>query len=182
MTKFNIGETAWLARCSRQPINKTCPTCYGKKEVTLILGNGDHVILPCMGCAPGFEQPRGYVEEYELSSEPEPFTITGIEIQDDGKEQKVTYRKGCYLADEERLFKTREEAMVKSAEMKAELEKEQKSKAFYIKHDKNKSYSWNAHYHIREAKRHRKDALYHDEMAKICKAKSRDKEQEQTNE
>ena len=22
MTKFNIGETAWLARCSRQPINK----------------------------------------------------------------------------------------------------------------------------------------------------------------
>ena len=174
MTKFNIGDAVWRARCARQPVKQLCPTCYGKKEVTLILGNGDHVILPCMGCAPGCQRPTGYVDEYELVIEPELFTITGLEIQDDGKEQKVTYRNGCYLADEEILFKTKEEAAKKSAEIKVVLEENQICQAMYIKHNMNKSYSWNAHYHIRQASHNRKEALYHEKMAKICKEKSKD--------
>ncbi len=47
MPKFKVGDTVWVAKCRYEPVQKLCPTCFGKKEVTLILGNGDSVILPC---------------------------------------------------------------------------------------------------------------------------------------
>jgi hypothetical protein len=39
----------------------------------------------------------------------------------------------------------------------------------HVKHDKNKSYSWNAGYHKREAKRAAKKVEYHTKMAAECK-------------
>lgn len=175
MAKFKVGDNVWFASCRYDNKSVLCPTCFGKKQVTLILGNNGKVILPCQGCAPGFESPTGYIHEYDYVVDPEIVHITRVITETTGLDEKTEYRSGCSCYQEDRLFLTKEEAEVKALELKAELEKEQKSKADYIKKNKLKSYSWNAHYHMREAKSHRKQVEYHDKMAILCKEKSKEK-------
>jgi len=172
MPKFKVGDWVWWAKCRWEPIQIPCPTCFGKKQVTLILGNGDEVILPCHGCAPGFESARGYIEEYDYISEPEQIYITGMDIEVDGDKEKVRYR-GPYIYDEEDLFSEQIEAFAKSQEKKRQLDEEQQTRTEHIKKNVHKSFSWNARYHIREAGNHREKAEHHDKMAIVCKAKSK---------
>ncbi len=54
------------------------------------------------------------------------------------------------------------------------MEEEQKTKAIYLKKEAKKSFAWNAGYHLREAKNHRKQAEYHDTKAIFCKAKGKE--------
>jgi hypothetical protein len=69
----------------------------------------------------------------------------------------------------------KEEANNKGKEKKKQLEEDQNNRAEHIKKNVHKDFSWNAHYHIRQANKCRKEALRHDELAKICKNKSRKK-------
>ncbi len=170
-TKFKVGDTVWWAKCRWEVVNILCPTCFGKRQVTLILGNGDSVILPCKGCSPGYEPPSGYISEYDYVSDPEMVSITGMEIEVNGDKEKVRYRSSFNIYDEEELFTEHHEALDKSREKKLKLEEDQRTRAEYIKEDVHKSFSWNARYHIREAKSHREQAEYHGKMAVICKAK-----------
>lgn len=174
--KFKVGDTVWWAKCRWEQIEVLCPACFGKREVTLILGNGDSVILPCEGCSAGFNPPSGYISEYDYVSEPEQTTITGIEIKINGDKQEVTYRGSYFSYHEEDLFENRDDALAKSERKRQELEEEQRNKAEHIKHNVRKNFSWNASYHLREAKRMRKQAEYHDSMAVLCKARAKDQE------
>lgn len=174
MPKFKVGDTVWIAKCNWKPVRKICPTCFGKLEITLILGNGDSVILPCKGCAPGYDPPRGYISEYEYVVGPESTVISGMKIEINYGKEDVRYYHGCYSSyDEKDLFETEEEARIVAYEKKAQLEVEQVTKAEHIKKDVQKSFSWNAHYHMRHAKEDRKSAEYHDKMAVICKARAK---------
>lgn len=175
MPRFVVGDRVWYAKCQWEPVTKTCPTCFGKKEVTLILGNGENVILPCGGCSPGYDPPQGYISEYEYVVKPEPITITGmsIEIDRNGKEQ-VRYNSGNCFFDDIDVFSTEEEARTKAEAKKKDLDEEQRTRAEHIKKNVHKSFSWNAHYHMREAKKHRESALYHDEKAQLCKERAKE--------
>jgi hypothetical protein len=174
MPKYKVGDSVWYAKCRWEPIRTLCPTCFGKKKVTLILGNGDQVTLPCEGCGRGYDPPSGYVHEYDYVVEPESIVICGMNVSIDGNKEKVDYRGGYgYVYYEDDLFLTREEALAKAQEKKAELENEQRTRSEYIKKEKQKSFSWNANYHMREAKRMRQQAEYHDGKAILCKAKSK---------
>lgn len=173
MPQFVVSDKAWYAKCQWEPIRQTCPTCFGKKEVTLILGNGESILLPCGGCAPGYNPPTGYISEYDFVVKPEPITITGMNIEIDGGEERVRYNSGSYCFDDTDVFPTEEEARIKAEAKKKELDEEQRTRAEHIKKNVHKSFSWNAHYHMREAKRHRKDALYHDEKAQMFNSKAR---------
>ena len=172
-SKYQVGETVWHARCDWRPVDKTCPICYGNREVKLILGNGDETILPCNMCAPGFRDPSGVVSEYEHVVAPEVVVITGIEIECNGGKIKARYRNGCYGFDEDSLYHTKEAATKRGLELKAELDEAQRTKAEYLKKDKAKSFSWNAGYHLREARRMRKSIEYHERMAVLCKARAK---------
>ncbi len=174
MPKFKVGDKVWQARCRWEPIRKLCPTCFGKMEVTLILGNGDSVILPCQGCAQGYEPPVGHIYEYDYVLGPELLIITGMDIEVKGEKEKVRYHSALsYVYDEEDLFLDQAEALAKSKEKKRILDEEQKTKSKYLKEKANKSFSWNACYHRREAKRNRKQAEYHDSKAVLCKARAK---------
>jgi len=175
MPKFKVGDTVWFAKCGIESVQKVCPTCFGKKEVTLILGNGDSVVLPCRGCAPGFDSPRGYISEYEYVTEPEMIAISGMSIEVNYGKEKVEYLQENRLYHEEDVYATKEEAQIRANEKKTQLEKEHTTRAEYIKKDVQKSFSWNAHYHMRHAKKDRESAEYHDKMAVICKARIKEK-------
>jgi hypothetical protein len=178
MSKYKIGDTAWLARCDYMPISRVCDTCYGKRKVTLILGNGDTVELPCNACDVGCSGPTGIIQGYNYVVAPRLVHITGIAIDTDCQGEKVEYREGSgcsyFTYQEDQLFDTEEEAAEKGQQLKKELEKDQNTRSEHIKKDKRKSLSWNAAYHLRTAKKMREDAEYHDKMAIVCKARSKD--------
>jgi hypothetical protein len=63
-TPFEIGHTYYLPHHNPTQVSVPCPVCYGKKEVVMILGNGEFVTVQCEGCGLGYEEPRGYIMEY----------------------------------------------------------------------------------------------------------------------
>jgi len=144
MPKYSIGDTVWLAKCRHEQVQVQCPTCFGKLKVTLILGNGDHVVLPCRGCEKGYDGPMGYVIEYDYVVEPELVHISGIEIQVNADGENARYRNGPYVYDEAYLFSTREEAVVRGEDLKRRLDEEQRKRTDYLKKDVRKNFSWNA--------------------------------------
>jgi len=178
LSKYQVGDTVWHARCDFLPIKKPCPVCFGERQVTLILGNGDHVALPCDYCHVGFNPPTGQVSEYEYVIEPKLVNITAVELKVTETTVKAEYRDRCFVYRDDTLFPTKEEAAVKGAELKAALEKEQETRADLIKKNVHKKFSWNAGYHLREAKRDRASAERHEKLAALCKARSQEKEGE----
>ena len=175
MPRFKVGDTVWNAKCRWEQIQVVCPTCFGKKEVTLILGNDERVILPCDGCGKGYDGPKGYVTKYNYVVEPETVNITGIEIEIDGTKEVARYRNGSYSFDEADLSPTREEAYQRAHHKRLLLEEDQRTRADLIKKLTHKNFSWNANYHMRQAKDLRKQAEYHDEKAKLCKERAKNK-------
>lgn len=175
MPKYSIGDTVWLAKCQHEQIKVQCPTCFGKLKVTLILGNGEHVILPCEGCEIGYDGPKGYVTEYDYVVEPEFVHISGIEIQVNADGEKARYRNGPYVYDETDLFSTKEEAFFRGKEQKRQLDEIQRKRADWLKKDVHKNFSWNANYHMRQAKEHLRQAEYHKEKAQLCKERVKGK-------
>lgn len=171
--RFKIGDTVWYAKCQYEQVTKPCPTCFRKKEVTLILGNDEQVVLPCRGCAPGYSPPTGVISEYEYVVEPEEVRITGVEIKIDIDKESILYKSDNFLYHDEDLFLTKEEAAKRAEEKKVQLDKEQRTRAEHIKQNIHKDFSWNAYYHMRKAKECRAEALRHDEQAKLCKERAK---------
>jgi len=169
MQQFNIGDTIYNARCQWAGKQTLCPVCFGKLQVTLILGNDDSVILPCNYCGKGFESPSGYVDEYDHVVESELITITDIKVEISSTGETYQYISCNRHFETENLFLNKEDAFVRAKEIKEQLDKEQQQRSDWIKKDKQKSFSWNAGYHLREAKKDRKSAEYHDQKAILCK-------------
>jgi lipoate synthase len=175
MREFNIGDRVWIPRYRQVYTEVQCPVCFGKKLVTVILGNGDEVILPCSNCEHGIgTDPSGTVMEYIVEQRAEPVTITGKEVHEDSDGKKVIYHSsGGYIYYSDKIFETQEEALAESVRLGEADKKDHEEKAEHIKKDKLKSFAWNAGYHLREAKKNRKDAEYHEHMAVLCKARSK---------
>ena len=169
---FNIGDKVYFAKCRHETVDEVCPVCYSKTKVTLILGNDESVSLPCDYCGRGYETPKGFVQEHRFIVDAEEIMITGKEIEIDEIGEKITYRSTCYIFGSEDLFETKEEALNRAKEKKARLDEEEKTKVEFIKKDVRKSFSWNAGYHIKEAKRLRTHAEYHENKAILCKSHS----------
>lgn len=170
--KFKIGDTIWLARYGRQEVLVPCNVCYGKKEVTLILGNDDSVILPCEACGHGFRAPTGTQTEYTFVCGAEQCRITGMRIEISSDRESVTYDMlgGCY-ADESKCFATEEEAMLAAEALRKAEDERENTQAAAIKANAQRSFIWNAHHHMSEFNRAMRDAEYHARKAELCKAR-----------
>jgi len=168
---FKIGDTVWYAKCDHTTVTKPCPVCFGNKEVTLILGNGESVILKCDYCGKGWESPRGVVDEPGYVIAPECVTIKEIHIIMTETGNKYEYQSGCHAYYSDRLFASKEDAIAKGIELKTDLDTEQTTKSEYLKKDVKKSFAWNAGYHMRAAKEHHQKAAYHERNARLCKEK-----------
>ena len=170
--KYKVGDKVWLASYRREEARKPCPICFIAREVTLILGNGDEVTLPCSYCAPGYNPPAGFVTEYEMVVGPKPYRITEVRTVQGLEVETVEYMAGCYCLSAENTFETEEAAIERSEELRKKEVERQENRIEFLKKDKKKSFAWNAGYHLREAKRNRKDMERHERQAVLCKARS----------
>lgn len=186
MAEFKVGDVAWAAHVGQTQVKKDCPICFGKREVTLILGNGESVLLPCQFCGVEFGVPRGFVMDYEFVAEPERVPVE--EVLAKVTAQGTTYQYVCrrYYFDERngggfssrhyeesQLFATEAEARAEAEKQAAKHHQDQLTRGEYLKKDNAKSYSWNAGYHLRAAKQEEASAAYHRQKAAICKERAK---------
>jgi hypothetical protein len=177
MNEIKVGDKVWYATFDQREEKVPCPVCYGNKKVIVILGNGDEVEVDCRYCEVGFEGSKGWVKEYTKLPLAECVTITGRRIEENNSKQEIEYHYNSMgssyrIADPERMFETEEEAINCAVAM---AEEENQAKANKPKYKDEKTYAWNAGYHLKRAKDRAKEAEYHAEKAKICKSRSKEK-------
>ena len=169
---MKVGDTVYVARAGSTETSRPCRVCNGDKRVTLILGTGEHVSLDCEYCSRGYEAPTGRESFYEFRANPESYVISGIEAVSSAQGETIRYRSGSnggyYTFDAIDCFPSAEAAAARCAELVAEAEVEQGRK-MRTKEKANRSYAWNAGYHLREAKRCRDQADYHERKAVLMK-------------
>jgi len=170
MNEIKIGDRVWIASYETRKVQKECPVCFGNKEVTLRLGNGDEVLLDCDYCGHGFHDPTGYVTCYERTPKAEPVIVQRIasEVSEDGTTYRYHFNGMRYV---ERVYTSQEEALVAAHEKAAWEQKEEDERTHRLKRNVNKSFAWNAGYHLREAAECRRRAERHDRKAVLCKAR-----------
>lgn len=174
MSELKVGDTFWSAHYGMSEVTKICPVCYGNKRVILILGNGDEIELPCDYCRRGYDEPTGTKTEYELTSGAEQETVDEVRVEENLKGRKVEYLTlDHHVVREDEAYATKEEAEERCKQLMVERMHEEMTRAEYIKENQAKSYSWNAGYHLREAKREEESAARHRMRAKLCKERTR---------
>lgn len=76
---FTIGQLLWMPMGDAHKAQLPCPVCDGALAVTVILGSGERIGVPCDACGIGFDGPRGFIEEYEHDPKAIPFVIASVE-------------------------------------------------------------------------------------------------------
>jgi hypothetical protein len=144
--------------------------------VTLILGNDEHVSLPCDYCSGGYEAPVGYAMEYQRISAVEEQTIYIKNATETDGIRECNYRTlqddFWYACD---VFDNKEDAERRLALKIKEYDESEASCKSSKKQYANKKYSWNAGYHRKCAAKAEKDMLYHREKCKSLMTKVKEK-------
>ncbi len=167
---FAIGDRVWLATFATRTIDVPCPVCFNAKAVTLVLGNGEEMRLECDYCSKGFASPRGFVVAYEASPAAHQYMIDRVSVS----ATDVEYQSDCTILRGENVFATEAEALDRARDVAVVEAARRESQADYAKAYAAKSFSWNAGYHLTQAKDQRKKAEYHERMASICKARAKE--------
>lgn len=146
--EFGLGDTIYLAHRVWTDRYEQCPDCCGKLYLTVILGDDSQVTIPCTTCSRGFDGPTGQVRVYEYAPSVSQGRVTRLEIS----ETKIIYWCDCQRFDEDRSFRTREEAMQHAVVLTQEQEKDQ---AETLKKKKQPQHNWarDVTYYKREMKR-----------------------------
>ena len=166
-----VGDEVWVARCGQEQVTKTCPVCFGKRQVTLTLGDDSEMELPCEYCKLGYEGPRGVVNEYEWIDAAVLVRITEVRVKQSAGVEDVEYMCGHYFYTPDKVFDAKDEALERCKAEIAERELQQTTNASQMKKYKAKSFAWHAGYHMQEVKRAERDVEYHRKMAVACAAR-----------
>jgi len=155
-TVYSIGDKVWHASFKKTEEVVTCPECFGKKYLTVILGDTSRVTIDCAGCASGYDPPKGYVTHYKHDADVSLVNISKVEITSEYIEYGINGNASWhYIAKDTELFTTKEEAEVRSKELSEEWNKEQLAK-IHRKEKNNRTWSWHVHYYrkqIRDAEK-----------------------------
>ena len=148
-----MGDKVWVAASENYQESIVCLDCFGKKELTVIMGDDSRVIIPCTGCSSGYNPPTGFMQHYQYRATVQEKTITGIEIRSDRETEYQVDNNHHYK--ESYCFDSKEQAEKKATELVEQHNKEEKDK-LYSKAKQNKSWNWNATYYrgkIRDAEK-----------------------------
>src|SRR3990167_6959511 len=141
---FQIGQKLWSPSYTSQQVTVKCPACFGKRVVTIIYGDNEHVIVDCDACIRGCENPTGYIQNYNLVPKAQPFIIKQIESMFDNiwtfkSEDGVS-------APSNELYETENEAL-EIAQKRATENYEQNMRSRLSKRARTKKGSWTITYH-----------------------------------
>ena len=152
---YNIDDTVWHASRDSTEKRITCPECFGKKYLTVILGDDSQVTINCAGCARGYDPPEGYVTYWEQDINVRQVTICKVEVYLDHIEYGFGgSERRHYKAKDTDFFNTKIEAEIRAQELVKEWNKEQLAK-IHRKAKNNHTWSWHVYYYrkrIRDAK------------------------------
>ena len=171
---FKIGDTVWTCSLKEHKNRIPCPVCFTKKKVTLVLGDDTEVQLDCRWCQSGFDPPAGYIEDgYLLGKDVVQRIITGIDQRSKNDDTRITYWFSGQGFGAERVAETREEAMQKATSEAEKYTTNNRVGRENRKHKEYESYSWNAGYYMRQAKRGLKDYEHYLDKARVMESKAR---------
>lgn len=143
---FEIGTTFWLADAGPRAVMVPCPVCAGKREVTLILGDGEHVRVPCEACGWGYDGPRGVIQEYDHTPTAKPFTVARLVSM---------YWDGDYIIADELdnttnfsyCYATEAEALAEAERRAEKAREEQYDRRQRQRRADGSRYAWSVRYH-----------------------------------
>ena len=162
--KFKLGDKVFMVQSGWTSFDVTCPDCFGKRAMIVILGDGTEVGIDCQCCGRGYDGPAGKVTRHQPNSRIEIGYVKGIEIGEKG----VEYKTDPYHSSGTTVHATREEAEVELAAVNKKLVEEDEQQFCRKKDKKDHSWGFNASYHRREAKDAKQKYEYH--MAKLSVA------------
>lgn len=170
-TKYNIGDKVYHATFKKHTgVYVECPDCGGTGRMRCIFHDETIVSIVCGSCSPGYDPPTGKILVYNSIESVDLLIITGIEVEAD---KPTRYKADHYILDEDHLFNTKDEALVKAKEMHdahVEMEKDK----IYKKEKDTRSWAWNASYHRGLIKRAEKDIIYHTSKLNVANLKKKD--------
>ena len=170
--QFSVGDTVWRPASGTMQVKKTCPVCFGKLHVTVILGDDSLVDTPCDYCGKGWDGPKGFEIVYEYAAKAEVDSIAEIRVTTTHQGQIQEYRlaSGHMMS---RVFASRDEAMAAAdaERLKHDAEEEQRRK--WGKEQSEKSFSWHVGYHSSQIKEHRRRLEYHEARVQPCRDAAR---------
>jgi len=167
MSKYKIGDSVWWAGITGQEEDVLCPECFGKKFLTVILGDDSKVTIPCVSCIRGYEEPSGKVYYYKRVCNVLNVQINRVEETREEIEYGI-YQ--SYCVPESEVFDTKEEAEKRAMEISERMNKEEIEK-IHRKEKNNRTWAWNVHYHRDNIKRCEKDLIYHKSKLDYAKIK-----------
>lgn len=162
---FAIGDTYWRASGNARQVEMPCPVCAGKCRITAILGDGEHVSVPCDGCGLGYEGPRGYVAEWEQEPKAVRFVIESIHSMHNNEWQLLS-EAGEHSGFLE-LFATEAEALAKATENAAAIH--ERVMASHCAKRKPEKVGWTVRYHRRKIAELKKSLAWHEEKVQAVK-------------
>lgn len=130
--EYNVGDKMWWAKYERQEVKKTCPICFGKMRVRVILGDDSQIETDCTYCERGYKK-YGYITEYEYVSAVEQVEITHKEVNEDENGRNIEYRYGEWRLTLDNAFDTKEEAEEKLKEKIVKAKQEDLERTEYSK-------------------------------------------------
>jgi len=177
MKIYKIGDKVWYA--SRQTTRKSviCPECFGKKYLTVILGDDSQITIDCVGCASGYDPPTGSCSYYEHGANVSLVVIGRVEINSDYIEYGFNRVGGCMsIAKDTEVFPTKKEAEIRAEELAEESNKEQLAK-IHRKEKNNRTWAWHVHYHRRQIRDAEKTIEYAKQKLDAAKAHTKEKKE-----
>lgn len=176
MKRYKQGDRVWCASFGVVEKRETCPVCFGKKQVHIILGDDSCIACPCEFCKVGFDGPYGTIQTYEREARSEEHTIAEVRIREDVSGEDVEYVTVLHrLFRPQDVFDNQDEAQ-RRADVLAEEATAREFEALLRRKsfgETDRTYTWGIGYHKREAARHRKDAEYHERLCATCKERAR---------
>jgi hypothetical protein len=173
--EYNIGDKIWWAKYEQIEVKKTCPVCFGKLWVTVILGDDSKVETQCSACERGFQQ-YGYVNEYEYVSAVKEVTIDRKEVNETDSGRNVEYRYQHYCLDKTNSFSTKEEAEKRLAEMILEKQKEDLARMEHHKNNILHKFSWHVSYYQKQQREALKQIEWADKKIKYFRNKMKEEQ------
>jgi hypothetical protein len=173
---FHLGDWAYRAKLQHSQVEVTCPDCFGRRALRVVLGDDSEVTVECAGCRLGYEPPRGYVHEDRTQAATERVQITKIEMETNNG-VPITYYggEGLYRTVEADLFTNVETAQVRADALQLEHEQEKRAR-MQRKEKTTHDWAWHVTYHRRCIKQAQRELDYHTAKLAVSLQKRKDKE------
>jgi len=166
--KYSIGEEVWFAVIVQVQKFVTCPDCFGKRNLRVILGDDSEVTIACTTCSKGYEPSTGTVGTWEYIPKVLLETVRGVEIRRDSEIEYSLSNRCCVKEND--LFSFKQEAETRAVELTEQQEKLERERVGRKCKD-SRTWAWHVKYHRGMIKEAERNVVRHTAMLNAAKEK-----------